>query len=346
MQFDYDDTWWLVDFCQHLYRQRGYNPIPLYNRLLAAACDLCPPAVHNRLSLRQQQDRLYSLTWDELDELRRRATAKRDAEESQDLRVAFAASLLHHGANPNEAERTYRASMPVLDLNIRDRLVYCTPLQLAARSGFTRMVRVLLGRGADCNKIGRGPTADPQHFADSPLMLAIDRSQPDGNLETLRLLLNAGASLRGDDNGTSVLEYLREKESFGYHREPLTAMVELLLRHDAATPLTDDQWAAFVTVACTPGNGRLCKLLKAAHTFDTFQPATLIAMADRVAFPPGEAEEDPVLLVWVLWDCWYVRGFMDSPLLIRWAERAEADGRNKIARALRVFVTMQQYLSR
>jgi len=318
MQFRFDDARWLVDFCKRLYRGKGFDPKPLYTRALATLCSLREPAVCVRRSLREQQDRLYSLTSDDLNKSNEEKADREAAEASQPGRLAFAGKLLVFGADINEPQRASYLAMPFLETGYSQYgICHRTPLQLAAACGFTSMVNLLISRGVDCNKIDRTHEPGPEHPRLLPLMLALKNAlDTDNGLQTVEALLKAGASL--DDVGNqSVLRAFQQWE-LDFHGKPQRnhgtwlRIAEVLLRSGAATRTSQSNWAAVVQTACRPGNLAFCKSLEAARPFDGFLPGTLTKMVWGVAFSrPGlrhGVPEDIRLLKWVLRHCLTPKG--------------------------------------
>jgi hypothetical protein len=351
MQFNYGDARWLLNFCRQLYRNQDYDPRPLYSRLFASLCYLREPAVYGELSLREQQERLYRLTLGDLDDHKTKEASFQAIEESQRHRISFARRLLDLGADPHHSERSYRYTMPVLDMYPSQDTCYRTPLQLAASSGFTKMVKFLLSLGADCNKMGFGPGHNFADPLDLPLVLAVEHSlvEGKGKLDTIKLLLNAGASF-ADVAGKSVLRCLWIVRCSGYYRkiesDHWIAILKLLMKHGAADQTSESQWAEIVRHACTPDNLPVCKLLVASRTISTFSPVTMAKMVQQAAvgfgFVSKADPEDTDLVAWVLSHCVRPDGtlIVGRPQLVLNASLADLKGRPMVAKVLRDFIAI------
>ena len=347
--FRYDDARWLLNFCHQLYRDRAYDPKPLYTRVLASISYLQPPVVlHCRLSLREKQDDLCNGPSDNGNAAVGIGTP-RTSWESQSHRLSLARRLLDLGAEPNQAERTTRSNMPVLELPyMQGSICHRTPLQLAASSGFDGMARLLLSRGADCNKIGGQQEDEPPKLEHLPLMLAMQHAAShSGSPQTVRELLRAGASV--DDVGSrSILRQFQEHGMMMYLRRDLIVahprwlpVAELLLSCGAATKTSEENWVGIVEDACRPDNLPYCKALAASRPFSTLQPSTLLSLVRSAALGSsrvdrGVQKEDVELLAWVLRHCLKPDEslMVEAVELVKIAMRAEEASREKVAEML------------
>ncbi|KAJ4291349.1 hypothetical protein N0V88_006357 [Collariella sp. IMI 366227] len=327
-QFRYNDAKWLVKFCRKLYANQSLDPSSLYTRALASLCKLRGPAECTQLSLRDQQDHLYDLMPKELE-----SKVKRQVEASQPLRVAFGRRLISLGADPNKGESIVMRGegtplVPVLDNQYYT--TYYTAIQTAAASGFTLMVEMLLSQGADLNITARHRQdlatlyAPPSPEA-LPLVLAALRTfanwmEPGDSLQTVRVLLEAGASLE-DIRGCSILRVLQAKRfRFGYGRqknwkqkdEDWVRTIEVFLDHGAAWKTSLCNWQKFVKCASIPGGLPLCQRLDHARPFENFDSATRREMLRHAVYSTCseldnhrffKARDDHALVLWVLNHC-------------------------------------------
>lgn len=354
MQFKYDDARWLVDFCKGLYRGKGFDPKPLYTRAFASLCSLRRPAVYTQLSLRERQDRLYKLPWDDPLKSNAEKAGKEAVEASQPGRLSLARKLLKSGVDINESQRSCLWGPPFLEIGYSQHGIrFRTPLQLAAACGFASMVKLLISRGVDCNKIDTQYEVYPDHLELMPLMMALrDALETKDDLRTVKALLKAGASL--DDMGNeSVLRTFQDWEPDDRGkplrgRETWLRLMEALLRSGAATRTSHSNWEAIVETACTPGNLPFCKSLEAARPFDNLLPGTLTQMVWNVAFTRAdlnpEGKEDSELLNWVLKHCLTPKGELkiESGKLHEWAKLAKHMALNKISDVLREFADQHE----
>ena len=344
LMFRYDDARWLLNFCHRFYRDRAYDPKPLYTRVLASISYLQGPLMHCRLSLREKQDFLCNIPSNH-GNAAAGAGAPTTSWESQSHRLSLARRLLDLGAEPNQAERTVPSKMPVLELPyMQASICYRTPLQLAASCGFDGMAKLLLARGADYNKIGGQQEDGPPKLEHSPLMLAMRHAASHtGSPQTVREILRAGASV-DDVESRSILRQFQEQGMMMTVRRDLEIthprwlpVAELLLSCGAATKTSEENWAGIVEDACRPGNLPYCKALAASRPFSTLQPSTLLNLARSAALGSpgviGAQNEDVDLVAWVLRHCLKP----DESLLVEAVElakiaiRAEDTSRKKVA---------------
>lgn len=293
MQFRYGDAEWLIHFTRQFYANKALSqppdhepldPVPIYNRALAAVCCLRTPAAYSRLSLRQQQDRLLTLTHNDISTDLSNRTAYWPTRQSESGRLWLAKTLLNLGADPNLEQPSYQRSMPIgyeRDLVPASR----TALQLAAVTGFANMVRLLLSRGADCNRYGDG-----RPLEELPVMLAVDGAIRAGearchvNLQTVEALLNAGTCL--DDREQPILlalQSIRERittDDYGRRASHQTFLIaaQMFLDHGAAHRTSQQNWERIVVEACAAGNLAYCRMLAASRPIDDFSEDAFTAM--------------------------------------------------------------------
>jgi ankyrin repeat protein len=335
----YEDARWLIHFCLDLYQGRGLDPRRLYTRVLAAVCDLRPHTAYNRLSLRAQQDQLYSMTAQDIANLGK--VNWQEVERSGLNRVTLAITLLSFGADVNRTQEV---------VDPQDHRRYRTPLQIAASSQFHQMVEVLLGHGADHNKIGINPFPFPpnqqQDVADLPLMLAIASalSGPRKGKLAATQILDRGTSLA--DIGPQQQSVLAKLQALlwngegGYcdflARDAVWAyFAQLLLHYGAAAATSQRNWEAIVASACVPTNLEYCRLLEQWRPIAGFSEGTLVEMMRGALFGCGDwaeqrTPEDVELVKWVLGHCRKSGGFVAGPLrdaVLGLAETALRGGR-------------------
>lgn len=304
MQFRYGEARWLLRFYRQLHVSKSESTAQLCTRVLAALCVLRKPALYSRLSLRDQQDRLYNTTQKSQD-------YEKDIEASRHARLAFARELLKYGADAHHPDAANHSDMPISSVSTTQRggYVFRTPLQLAARSGFGEMIELLLSRGVNCNLTGFvAKTAN-----ELPVLLAAKNAmeKADYDFEALQTLLDAGVSL--DDYGSQAI--LCELQDLRYGKwenkremEVWLRIAQLFLDHGAADKAGD--WEAVVSHACLPGNLRYCKMLEAARPLRDFHWRTLLKMLRTAAtgFKFGKINsregffgcEDLGMISWVL----------------------------------------------
>jgi ankyrin repeat protein len=359
----FEDARWLLDLCRRkLYPGRPAEVV--YTRALASLCYLSSPAEFSRLSLRQQQDRLYDLTPEKIRKLE--IDRVKAARQFQCERVSLAKRLLVLGADPNEPERIYHGQLPTVVpfRNYEAGDHYRTALQLAAMSGFTKMINLLLSKGADVDKIGtRLPEEErvQKPLDELPLMCAIRHAlhraryrchlgQDPGDLSSVQALLDAGCSMadRGDQ---SVLTTLESFKMLCYDRRPFfdkvwLSIAEKLLGHGAATATADSKWEEVVGQACVPGSLAFCKMLEVARPIHGFSWTTHVQMVRQAIFGyagrcPEGTPEDLELVSWALRQCLNCDRRMTRfksafPSLI---ERARKEGKNQMADVVEDFIT-------
>lgn len=159
MQFRYHDAWWLLEYCKQNRANNQVRTTQLYTRILAALCVLRKPAVYSRLSLRDQQDRLYRSA---NDQTFRRLVAFQDVPASKNQRLWLTRVLLDLGADPNSLEATDPTTMPITaKLNQRPGQCHRTTLKLALMSEFTDMVDLILLYRPNCNIDSLGLLVQP-----------------------------------------------------------------------------------------------------------------------------------------------------------------------------------------
>ncbi|KAK4132670.1 ankyrin [Trichocladium antarcticum] len=304
MQFRYGEARWLLRFYRQLHVRKSESTAQLCTRVLAALCVLRKPALYSRLSLRDQQDRLYNTAQKSQD-------YEKDIQDSRHARLAFARELVKYGADAHHPDAASHSDMPISSIpsTRRGGYVYRTPLQLAARSGFGEMIELLLARGVDCNQTGFvGKTAN-----ELPVLLAAQNAmeKADYDFGALQTLLDAGASL--DDYGSQAI--LCELQNLRYGKweskrktEVWLQIAQLFLDHGAADKAGD--WEAVVSHACLPGNLRYCEMLEAARPLGDFPWRMLLKMLRTVAtgFKSGKINthegffgcEDLRMVSWVL----------------------------------------------
>ena len=89
-----------------------------------------------------------------------------------------------------------------------DHRLWITPLIAAARKGRTKVVKALLAAGADVNKREREP-ADPVEPPGPDTMSPLIHAAYGPHVETLRVLIDAGADLTVEVDGCTALDYAR-----------------------------------------------------------------------------------------------------------------------------------------
>ncbi|KAK4099142.1 ankyrin [Parathielavia hyrcaniae] len=225
----------------------------LYTRVLVSLCVLQKPVVFSRLSLREQQDQCYAQTTSDQearDELKTRR--EKAVRLSRQQRISLTRNLLGLGADPNLAERTHFGSLPVTEPKTHQLgFEYRTSLQLAARSGFTEMVRLLTRHGANCDKVVCRVEGSKSYSFDKPAR----------ELPLMYAILNALARARlGEtDTSTSILVALQSIKSplnpaIPQYERVRLSIVEMVLHHGGATVTTKEDWERIVLGAYTPGN--------------------------------------------------------------------------------------------
>lgn len=328
MQHRYDDARWLIKFCQPLNSYADGDPVHHYTRSLAVLCYLRPPAAYNSLSLRERQDHLYNLTPLDLNSQTRDRIAVDQIKTSEPKRLSIAKLLLNLGADPDRAESTFDGKITVTVPSGGGPLMdHRTPLQLAAGCGFTKMVKLLISRGANCDQPSHGSDGSLQ----SPLYLAVQQAlKPRGNVETVKVLLDAGASLYcGDHCLLEVVAWRRPENnpsiSAGHDWPSFhdwLHIVELFLRHGAADLVDSDTWKRIISQACAPGNMSYCEMLEKARSISGFTPSMYAIMLELAVSR-----------------CWIdpeANGFLQDTEVISWVLRhcVDADGRLIITRSI------------
>ncbi len=345
--YRYSDARWLLDFCHHFYRDRAYDPKPLYTRVLASISYLQAPISLCRMSLREKQDCICNGP-SNTGYVATEVGVPRTSWESQNHRLSLARRLLDLGADPNQAERTVPLSFPVLEMPyMQESICYRTPLQLAASSGFDGMIRLLVSRGADCNKIGGQQEDERPNLENSSLALAMRYavSRGDGT-PTVRELLRGGASV-DDVESRSILRLFQEQEMVVRLRHDLLVrhvywfpVAELLLSYGAATKTSEENWVAIIEDACRPDNLLYCKALESSRSFNTLQPSTLLNLVRSAALGSsrvnGAPKEDVELVAWVLRHCVKTDDslMVEAAELVRIANEADHISRKNVAAIL------------
>ncbi|KAK3306032.1 ankyrin repeat-containing domain protein [Chaetomium strumarium] len=311
MQYRYDDARWLLNYCRPLNNYTIGSPVLHYTRYLAALCFLRPRSGCNLPSLRDQQDRLFRLTPQDLSRQVREAIMLQEIKGSEPHRLSLAKRLLDLGADPNRAEVTMNSTMPIFTDRHTQLRFTRTPLQLAASCGFVKMVKLLITRGAEPDLVIGERSAELREL---PLMLAVKQALlPGGNIETVQELLKAGASLE-DRFGESVLRTLYEmrprKSPYGVlgddfpDWEAWLRIVDMFLNHGAAAETSEWNWNCLLVIGCLPGNLRYCELLEKARSVNELPPATLVRMLRmallEMAKTRSASTQDVELVRWVL----------------------------------------------
>lgn len=307
MQGKYTDARWLIQYAERLNGADAVarNPAYVYSRSLAALSFLRPAAEYCQLSLRERQDRLLSLSPHDLSFSVRDAVTTREIQTSRRQRLSLAKKLLDLGAPPNQAHLGQNNDMPILfpQPTYYGRQTR-TPIQLAAATGFTEMVELLISRGADCEKIH--PAHDRMEL---PIILAAKHAlSPTGNNQTVEVLLEAEISLQRW--GRSLLRNLytfrpRPQYQGCPNYKKWLDLVELFLKHDAADEASAEQWDKIFVEACSdPGNVQYCRLLNDFRVARNLRPPVLINMLRKA--------------VRACWSHPRTSGFVQDTEMIRW----------------------------
>jgi ankyrin repeat protein len=280
MQGMYSDARWLVQYAERLEEDDALTPNPayVYSRSLAALSFLRPAAEYNQLSLRERQDRLLSLSPHDLTYHVRDTITTREIQASRRQRLSLAKKLLDLGASLNQAHVATDNDMPVLSPSPARLKRLRTPLQLAAATGFTEMVKLLISRGADCGKVY--PLDDSQTL---PIVLAAKQAlSPTGNHQTVEAFLKAGVPLVSQNR--LILHHLHtfkptpQSKDCPIYKQWLN-LVELFLKHGVADQASAEQWEAVFEEACsTLGNVPYCKLLNKFRSTKNLQKPALVNM--------------------------------------------------------------------
>ncbi|KAK4143454.1 ankyrin repeat-containing domain protein [Dichotomopilus funicola] len=157
--YQFGDAEWLVDFYAGALADGRIDTCVFHQRALAVLCEHEGPTIYSKLSNRQRQDRLYSLTpgqpgYTDYSEYSDCARAKKeqDIQNSLGQRLSLANKFLALGADPNAVQpttvpRSQGASFYFNPMNSErhDR----TLLQIAASWRFTEMIQLLLKFGAN-----------------------------------------------------------------------------------------------------------------------------------------------------------------------------------------------------
>jgi hypothetical protein len=285
------------------------NPAYVYSRSLAALSFLRPAAEYNQLSLRERQDRLLRLSPHDLSYHVRDTITTRAIHASRRQRLSLARKLLDLGASLNQAHVATGDDLPVLSPSPARLKRLRTPLQLAAATGFTEMVKLLISRGADCGKVY--PLDESRTL---PILLAAKQAlSPTGNHQTVEVFLKAGTSL--ESRSRSVLHHLHTlkptpQSQDCHHYKQWLNLVELFLKHGAADQMSAEQFEEAFEEACsTPGNVQYCKMLSRFRRTDNFQKPALVNMmckATRACWSrPRTAGlvQDTEMIRWVFEQC-------------------------------------------
>jgi hypothetical protein len=165
-----------------------------------------------------------------------------------------------------------------------------------------------------------------------------------GNLETVRALLDAGASLEnpGDESILIYLYKLRPRPlilASSDHDWPSwrkwLSIVELFLQHGAAHHASPDNWKKVLLQACEPGNLPYCEMLEKARPLSDFDSETLSAMLGLIVRrcwlfpPPGLTHQGPP-------------GFTQDTEMVGWVLRHCVDGEGRMIIPRQVVSDLQQ----
>ncbi|AEO68284.1 uncharacterized protein THITE_2130035 [Thermothielavioides terrestris NRRL 8126] len=345
LQYRYDDARWLIEFYQASNCYPVGDPAHHFTRSLAVLCGLHPRKVYHKLSLRERQDHLYRLNLSDLSWPAQKPGTPEEIEASKPERVLLAQTLLSLGADPDHQEDERRSWMQLWTLSGTQDWgcvdIGRSPLQIAASYGFAEMVKLLISHGAKFDM----PPNWRRVPSELPLMLAAKQAlTTTGNLETVRALLDAGASLEnpGDESILIYLYKLRPRPNIltsSDHDWPSwrkwLSIVELFLQHGAAHHASPDKWKKVLLQACEPGNLPYCEMLEKARPLSDFDSETLSAMLGLIVRrcwlfpPPGLTHQGPP-------------GFTQDTEMVGWVLRHCVDGEGRMIIPRQVVSDLQQ----